>query len=224
MSPLNALWVLLLAWLGPTSGAVWLYDRGWLDGPHSYLLFQTAMIGLLCLGVLALSGRAAFARDLGLRPVRPEHLAWAGLALVLYLPADLSLKVYPLWSSGSAGVGDALRIYVARESPAAVTPVLVLAMAVMAPLAEELGFRGLLQGSLARALDGGPWIPLALPGVLWTLGHLGGPAAYGVASTAVLAVLLGVLRARSGSVLPGIALHAAVNGFWLGVAGWAGAR
>jgi membrane protease YdiL (CAAX protease family) len=215
--------VLLLAWLAPAGASAWLFERGLLDGLQAYLLFQAGMLGLVCLGALAVSGRRGAVRDLGLHTAQLRYLGWAGLALALYLPVDLLVQAWPLWSSGAgAGLADALRLSVVRESPAPPTPGLVLAMAVMAPLAEELGFRGLLQGSLARVTRG-PWVAITGSAALWTLAHLDAPSASGWATTLVLGVILGLLRTRSGSVLPGMALHAAVNGAWLGVVGWAGA-
>jgi membrane protease YdiL (CAAX protease family) len=217
VSPFNALWVLTLAWFGAASAAAALRGSGWLSDVEAYLVFQAGMLAVLCLASLAVAGGAGLADALGLRRPRARHLAWAGLAFAVYLPLDLLLQLWPLWPAGDqAGPLEALRAYLAREATAAATPGLLLGVVVLAPLAEELGFRGLLQGSLART-PGGAWVPLAVPGALWTLGHLGGPTGSGWLSTLVLAGALALLRDRSGTVVPGIALHAALNAAWFGI-------
>ena len=92
-----------------------------------------------------------------------------------------------------------------------------LCFALGAPVQEEAVFRGLLQSTLARSLSVAP-VRLALAGVVaslsiaalfgalhWRVGPVTACAA------ALLGVLTGELKRRSGSLLPGILCHAIFN-------------
>ena len=85
--------------------------------------------------------------------------------------------------------------------------VAAVAFVVVAPVAEELFFRGLLFAALRGRL-GPHWTP-AVTGVIFGALH-GEPRAF--ISLALLGIVLGVLYERTGSVVPGILLHAANNG------------
>ncbi len=80
------------------------------------------------------------------------------------------------------------------------------AFVLVAPLTEELLFRGLLLPALAARY--GTRIAIVLTGVLFGLFHLDAQAAV---YASVMGILLGVVRVRAGSVLPAIALHAGFN-------------
>ena len=80
-----------------------------------------------------------------------------------------------------------------------------LGVAVAAPVAEELYFRGLLQGSLERF---GPAVAVGTTAALFATVHFV-PAAIPV--LAVYGVLLGLIRSRTHSVIPGIIAHALNN-------------
>ena len=74
-----------------------------------------------------------------------------------------------------------------------------------APLAEELVFRGAVQG-LLRPL--GPRAAVCVQAALFAVQH-GGAA--GIAYALVLGVLLGTIRQRTGRVWPGWVLHTVNN-------------
>ena len=74
-----------------------------------------------------------------------------------------------------------------------------------APIAEELVFRGAIQG-LAKSL--GRWQAVLLQAVLFALQH-STPA--GMAYALVCGLALGVLRERTGKVWPGMLLHTLNN-------------
>jgi len=82
-------------------------------------------------------------------------------------------------------------------------------------VAEELFFRGfLLNGLLARSR--GQTAPLLLSSVLFAAAHLIPDLALErFPGTLLLGLLLGFVRLRSGSVLPGMLLHAVNNGLLL---------
>ncbi|MEA2391670.1 MAG: protease family protein [Solirubrobacteraceae bacterium] len=102
----------------------------------------------------------------------------------------------------------------ADRSTAALVAVAVL-VCVIAPIAEEVLFRGFF----FPALSGwrGPWIAAAITGVVFGAVHaVGSPLGF-LVPLAFLGFVLCVLRWRTASLYPGIALHAANNGLALGV-------
>lgn len=81
-----------------------------------------------------------------------------------------------------------------------------LSIAVAGPLAEELMFRGVIQTRLERAMP--PWIAVVLQATLFAIIH-GTPIQ--IVYALLLGLALGFLRSRTGSILPGLAAHAAFN-------------
>jgi len=80
--------------------------------------------------------------------------------------------------------------------------VVVLVVCVMPAIWEEVAFRGLIQGQLGKAV--GRREALLMTAVLFTIIHL---SALSAPYLLLLGITLGVLRQRSGSLIPGIALH-----------------
>jgi uncharacterized protein len=79
---------------------------------------------------------------------------------------------------------------------------------VLAPLAEEFFFRGYFFGALRRQ---GLWVAAGLTGLAFGLVHVfGSPIAF-IVPLAVLGTMLCLLRERTGSLYPGIALHSINN-------------
>ena len=119
------------------------------------------------------------------------------------LAGRLGLLASPAW----AGFSAALVAVAALAQRGAVAGILAGA------LAEELVFRGLLQGEMER------WgwsrgLAALLSAVLFALAH----AAAGQGLPGLLTFFPGLgfalLRARSRSVWPAVAAHAAANGLW----------
>jgi hypothetical protein len=86
------------------------------------------------------------------------------------------------------------------------TAVLILFLAVGAPIVEELFFRGLLLRSLTRWL--GPVIGISGSAVLFGLAHF---EALQLAGLILFGVILGVLAYRTGRLGAGMAAHCAFN-------------
>jgi len=83
---------------------------------------------------------------------------------------------------------------------------LAVTTVVVAPLCEELMFRGFVQRAYERR---NTWVGIVIGGIIFALFHLrfqGAPALLPVAGA------LSLIAWRTGSVVPGIALHAAYNG------------
>lgn len=82
---------------------------------------------------------------------------------------------------------------------------LMLATLVAAPLCEELMFRGYVQRAYERRRV---WIGVVAGGLIFALYHL---RFQGVAAITPVALALSLIAWRTGSLVPGIALHAAYN-------------
>lgn len=101
------------------------------------------------------------------------------------------------------------------ESTAALVAVCVL-VTVIAPIAEEILFRGFIYGALRNWR--GPWPAALATGVVFGAIHAGGTEPVFLVPLAILGFMLCVLRERTGSLLPCIALHALNNGLAFGIA------
>jgi membrane protease YdiL (CAAX protease family) len=94
---------------------------------------------------------------------------------------------------------------------------------VIAPICEEFFFRGFLFGVLRRwriQLNGrelGPWVAAVITGLLFGLAHAGSAAKQYLIPLAFLGFVLCLVRWRTGSLYPCMALHSANNALALGV-------
>lgn len=94
---------------------------------------------------------------------------------------------------------------------------------VLAPICEELFFRGFLFGLLRRmhipvgGRELGPWVAAAIVAVLFGAAHLGSAPAQFLVPLAILGFVLCLLRWRTGSLYPCMALHSFNNALALGV-------
>jgi membrane protease YdiL (CAAX protease family) len=96
-------------------------------------------------------------------------------------------------------------------------PVLIayaVTICLIAPVVEELFFRGFMFGALARRL--GPWWGMAITGVVFALGHAPAPA-ISLIALGVFGVGLCLLYWRTQSIVPCMALHALNNAITFGV-------
>lgn len=143
---------------------------------------------------------------LGLRP--SDTRGW-GAALLLGCGAWLGLSLPAAWLSdallgGLEGVAHQLArdLGLAQLSPLA----MVLSFALAPALAEELAFRGAMYGLLRGRLSESTAV--LLQALAFGLMH---GSLHRLLPTAALGWVLGHLRARSGSVLPGMLVHAMTN-------------
>jgi membrane protease YdiL (CAAX protease family) len=94
---------------------------------------------------------------------------------------------------------------------------------VVAPMAEEFFFRGFVFGVLRQMRvpvgghDLGPWIAAVLTGILFGLAHTGSAASQYLVPLGFLGFALCLVRWRTGSLYPCMALHSANNALALGV-------
>jgi membrane protease YdiL (CAAX protease family) len=110
----------------------------------------------------------------------------------------------------------------ADESTAALVAVCVI-VTVLAPIAEEMFFRGYFFGALRNWR--GPWPAALLTGAVFGGIHVGSADPVFLVPLAILGVALCIVRSRTGSLLPCIALHAINNGLAFGITeDWTGGQ
>jgi hypothetical protein len=152
-----------------------------------------------------LGNRRARAADLGLTiPALRPTLKWIGIAIVLYIvfSAAFSAVVNPKEDNLFHSLG------IHRDAAGTVAALAVL-VCVLAPIAEELLFRGFLFAALLGWR--GPWVAAVVVGLLFGGIHAFGTPAILLVQLAVLGFLFCVVRWKTGSILPTVALHAINN-------------
>jgi membrane protease YdiL (CAAX protease family) len=198
---------ILVAVVGVAAG----WDSG--DIPDRFVLFATLLQDLALIGGAYLIARATSKQpvwDLGLRRIgfgKPLLQAFAAFAaffvflLVWQAVLDVSQK------------DDLAQELGARDSTVNTAAVAVL-VCLIAPMAEELFFRGFMFGALRRPLG---WIGAAvITGLVFGGIHAGGTDVVFLAPLAVLGFLLCWLYRQTGSLLPGMGVHAFNNALALG--------
>jgi CAAX protease family protein len=94
---------------------------------------------------------------------------------------------------------------------------------VVAPIAEEFFFRGFIFGALRRwhipiaGHDIGTWVAAVITGILFGLAHTGSASAQYLIPLGFLGFVLCLIRWRTGSLYPCMALHSVNNALALGV-------
>lgn len=182
------------------------------------LLHLGLYLALPFLGVALVLGRDLPARARrALAPPGREGLA-RSLRICGVLSATLSGGVLVAWSvAGGHGrllAGDGASLFFSRT-----TPLVALALSLVAALAEELMFRGILLWDLGRRMPG----QVAIGGQALAFGliHAGYGSAIHVLAALAFGVIMGVVALRVG-LLPAIGTHLLVNVVILSL--WSGHR
>ena len=152
------------------------------------------------------------AQECGLLRPTPGWWAWLGDAQVV---AALLVAV-PVWLLLGVAVGGRMHLVVGWSA--------WISFALVQPNAEELVFRGVLQGQLLRwnaARRAGPvtLANLATTAAFVALHFLNQPPGWALA-VALPSLLFGHLRERWGSLLPAVALHGFYNAGFALTAWW----
>jgi len=161
------------------------------------------------LAVAARTFRAGLRRGLGLSA---RHWLWdaarAALTYLLILPICRGLLELASWALPP----DLVKphdLFVYMEQVGAGWRVLaVVSAAVLAPLAEELFFRGLLQ-SMIRQYTGRPWVAIVLASLFFVAVHI--PLWHTLPALFALSIALGYNYERCGRLLSPILVHALFN-------------
>jgi membrane protease YdiL (CAAX protease family) len=164
------------------------------------LAYSLVLFVMLRLYAPAVSVRQALA----LRPASPLHAVLAAVAGAGLYPAlseldELFARRFP---HSDEDVAAASKLLDATTTPGRV--MLVVSLVMLMPVAEELFFRGMLFGGIKK----GRTAPVAI-GTTALCFMVSQQDPRGFASCLALGLLLGWLRAQSGSVVSSIAAHAA---------------
>jgi len=105
------------------------------------------------------------------------------------------------------------------QTPDLVARLLVVLLAVvLAPLFEELLFRGMIQSALVEVLLGRRWVAIVLTSLFFAVIHLPSVTWHGLPGLFVLSMILGWTYERRGNLWIPIALHMGYNAVNLGLA------
>lgn len=176
--------------------------------------FQDGLLIATMVGFATLTVGRVTPATFGLRPVDPKT------AIVVSVLAFVVFYVFLVaWSQLQPEARDNLLDDLgAKRSTALLVGVTVL-VCLVAPIAEELFFRGFLFPALGSVMH---WLPAALlAGAVFGGIHVGGTPVIFLVPLAVFGFLLCVLYHRTGSLLPSMGVHAFNNALTLGVGmGW----
>jgi hypothetical protein len=166
-----------------------------------FLLSTPLVIAYLSLAVRL--ARVPFSEYMALKWPRWQDIligigAFVGLLVIAGLGATLSGQETPEFMTES--------FRTARD--AGVLPLYFFSFAVLAPVQEELFFRGFLYRGLSTSI--GPWITIALTSAVWSMIHLQYDWFF-LGEIFLLGVMFGWLRMRSGSTILTMLLHATMN-------------
>lgn len=138
-------------------------------------------------------------------------VGWTALALVgFYVLSALWVAL-----TGTDETSELPSEFGVEQSTAAFVAVCIL-VTVVAPVAEEVFFRGYFYGALRNWR--GPWLAAVLTGLVFGGIHAGSTPVVFLVPLAILGLFLCLLRERTGSLLPCMAAHALNNAIAFGVA------
>jgi membrane protease YdiL (CAAX protease family) len=149
--------------------------------------------------------RGAFGFSLGPGSGRAVLLA-LGILLAAGIAVDFGLTLIGDWRGWSAHWTEWFDAALAWGSAVDIAAGL-FGLVVVAPVVEELVFRGVLYGTLRGGLS--VWVSAALSAAVFALAH--GYGAWGFASVFLSGVLWALAYEKTGSLLPSILAHAATN-------------
>ena len=154
----------------------------------------------------------------GLRPTRFwPAVGWMAVAFAAFYVFTLIWVAILGVSPDDTKLPDELGV---KDSTYALLAVAFL-VAVVAPMAEEFFFRGFFYGALRNWK--GPWPAALLTGLVFGAIHIGSAEAAFLLPLGFFGFSLCLLRERTGSLYPGIALHCINNSLAFGVSqhwGW----
>lgn len=169
-------------------------------GSTGLITLCSDLAALVILVIFFLCRRKHPLREVGLVRTAPVQVAAAcGAAPILYAAVSLVLSLLPAaWLESYAD---------AAASLSGNDVWTVLATVVLAPITEEVIFRGLIFSRLERAMPG--WLAALLSAAAFGLCH--GQAVW-MAYAFVLGLIFAVMRLRTGSILPSMLAHFLFNG------------
>jgi len=188
------------------------------NGTAGLLGVAVAMIvlALASIGVaLALAGRQGrpSAADFGLR--RPPLRRAVGLAVAVWIGLSALTALWAVALGIADEEGQAFTDQLGTDGTLTVL-VLIVVLTILAPLQEEFLFRGYIFRALRNRQ--GVWPAAVTTGALFAATHLGWSPIALIVPIAVIGIGLCLLYHWTGSLYPGIALHALTNAIPLATA------
>jgi uncharacterized protein len=170
--------------------------------------------GVLIVDAMLLAGLVPIARkrglsfaDLGVRPTRA--MPSLGLVIVGLVVYFLFAALWVLAFIGNSTQSSAGQLADFNHLGTFDLVVTLFAISLSAPIVEEIFFRGLLYRSLRNRLP--VWQAAVVAGLLFGLVHITGYPLITLPVKAAFGIIACLLYERTGSLLPGIALHAFVD-------------
>ncbi len=154
----------------------------------------------------------------GLGPWNRTHLRMGVLALLLALPVVMTLSmlgslVMMLFGHAPPASGHDLLLLLAEPEAKYAGLLISLSAVLIAPVAEEIIYRGLLQTWLLRHVgQSRRWLVITASSALFAAVHLGSVPLIMLPALFALGLILGWLYETTGSLTPSIILHALFNG------------
>jgi membrane protease YdiL (CAAX protease family) len=226
--------------------------KPWMAWAALVAAFGGALVGALTIGVIGSAAGSSFAHPspaVSISSTIVQDLSFIGAALLFAnisarpLPEQFGLRATRFWpavglmAAAFAAFYAFTLVWVAilgvspddtklpdelgvKDSTYALLAVAFL-VAVVAPMAEEFFFRGFFYGALRNWR--GPWPAAVLTGLVFGAIHVGSAEAAFLLPLGFFGFSLCLLRERTGSLYPGIALHCMNNSLAFGVSqhwGW----
>ena len=226
--------------------------KPWMAWAALVAAFGGALMGALIIGVIGSAAGSSFADPspaVSISATIVQDLSFIGAALLFAnisarpRPEQFGLRPTRFWPAGGWMAVAFAAFYVftliwvailgvspddtklpdelgVKDSTYALLAVAFL-VAVVAPMAEEFFFRGFFYGALRNWK--GPWPAAVLTGMVFGAIHLGSAEAAFLLPLGFFGFSLCLLRERTGSLYPGIALHCMNNSLAFGVSqhwGW----
>ncbi len=195
-------------------GWITVYADGSVDTTPAGLFLLFAFQALGGIGVLwylsARHGTGSFATDFGFR-LRPQD--WWGIPAGAALQIAAALVVFPLIDLlFPDGPPEQSTVGITESAQDGVEILLILlTLVVLAPIVEELIFRGILLSRLVRSMSA-MWAVVAMAAVFALTHYLGDPTAVAaLPGLFLIALVLGYAAIRTGDLSLPIFLHAGVN-------------
>jgi hypothetical protein len=190
---------------GQNASAILIYQLLYMGLPAAWFVFRSSR------------GEAGLRRS-GLLPRRPmRDLKWGVTALLAAIPLVMAATLIVsgialLLDRETPMIGHRMLEQMRAEESLAPLMIMLVSAVVVAPLLEEVVFRGLVQTSLLSALGKERrWLIVALASILFAVTHLGAAIWQSLAALTVLSLILGFLYERTGSLWPSILCHAGFN-------------
>lgn len=172
-------------------------------------LIQNLALAGAAYGFAAMIGRPSGA-DFGLRATR----FWRGAGLLVAVWIGFLALSYAWGAAMDLDETQSLPDELGADGPLLNVLAVVVLITVVAPLGEELFFRGFFFGSLRNWR--GPWLAALITGLVFGGVHAGSSPVGYLVPLAILGIGLCLLYEWTGSLYPSIALHALNNSIALG--------